>query len=370
MTDPRTGARRPAVLLIATVAAVSASLAFAGAASATKVDSGTTTLKAKKSAIKKLKKAGVKVKATKGATKAGKTFTFPITGGELVGPPPYTEPNTASGTVQHSGGLKFKGRNEQGKKRKLKIGDFLATFAAQSTLASTSGKTGVMLNLGAPSAVSADGLTIEGVKGKTARALRKALKKKFGVNLKKKTFGFLNVFAIEDPNVAISPGGTTSLTFAPSAAGKLGPKMPSPIAPATFSNNPPPLTATFPVTGGMLNKVTGEGEVQADGGVSLAGCANASGTPPLTLDDPSMLITPTGTALNVFSNLTGGRVNIADVAINGNVPGNERTITGAATINAAAAAALNAACQLTGTPGEFTAGEPLGTIKAQFTLAG
>ena len=77
--------RRPMALAVAIVVALGATLAFAGIASATKLGGGTTTLTAKKSVLKKLKKAGVKVKADDGATKSGKVFTLPISGGEEPG---------------------------------------------------------------------------------------------------------------------------------------------------------------------------------------------------------------------------------------------------------------------------------------------
>ena len=355
--------RRPLLLVIALVAALSASLVVAGAASATKVGSGNTTLTMKKSVKKKLKKAGVKVKAADGATKAGKVYTFPITGGELAGGP-YAQAGTASGTVQHSGGLKFTGKKQgQGKKKTLSIGDFLATFSSTSTLASTSGKTGTMLDLGTPTSVSADNLTIGGVKGKTAKKLKKQVKKKFGVNLKSKTFGTLDVAAVKDPNLPVAAGGTTKLTFTPAAIGKLAPEGPVVIPPATLGP-PAPATLTVPVTGGTLNTQTGLGEIQHDGGISLSGCVVGGNA--VTLDDPSILITATGVALNVFSSLTGGRVNIANVVVNSqSISGNAVTITGLVSINSTATAALNTACGTT-----FVAGEPLGTATSTFTLVG
>lgn len=361
--NPRTkGRRRPIVLTIAVVAALSASLAVAGAASATKVAGGTTTLTTKKSISKKLKKAGIKMKAEDGATKAGKAFTFPITVGDLLGPP-YVQAGTASGVVEHSGGLKFTGKNAKGKKKSLSIGDFVATFSDASTFASTSGKSGTMLSLGAPASVSADGLTIGGVRGKVAKALRKGIEKKFDLDLKKKTFGTLDVAATKDPNVAVNAGGTTKITFAAAALGKLLPEGPVVIAPATLGP-PAPATLTVPVTGGTLNTQTGLGEIQHDGGISLSGCL--VGGNPVTLDDPSILITSTGVALNVFSSLTGGRVNIGNVVVNSqSISGNAVTITGVVSINATATAALNTACGTT-----FTAGEVLGNATSEFTLAG
>ena len=248
------------------------------------------------------------------------------------------------------------------KKKKVSIGDLLATFADASTLTSNSGKTGVVFNLGTPSAVSADGLTIGGSKAKYAKTLSKALKKKFGVNVKKKTFGTVSVAAVKDP-VATVTGGTTKITFAPAALGKLLPEGPVVIAPATLGP-PAPATLTVPVIGGTYNTVTNLGEVQHDGGISLSGCLVAGN--PVTLDDPSLLLTETGPALNVFSSLTGGRVNIGNIVVNSqSVAGGKATITGLVSINSTATAALNAACGTT-----FTAGEPLGTATSEFNIAG
>ncbi len=365
MTEASTAARRrPATIAVAIVVALSASLALAGVASATKVGGGNATIAAKKNMIKKLKKSGVKVKAADGATKAGKVFTLPITGGDLFAPL-YGPATVANGTVQTSGDIVFQDKKK--KSKKVTIGELLATFSNTSTLTSNSGKTGVVFTLGAASAVSADGLTINGVKAKFAKVLKKALKKKFGVNVKTKTFGFLDVAATKDPVVSVNAGGSTKLSFAGSAVGKLVPLGPSAIAPGVLALAPPPPSLTVPVTGGTFNTANGEAEIQHDGGISLANCAVS----PLTLDDPSILVTPTGVVLNVFSSLTGGRVNIADVTVTGNtVEGNSHRITGTVAINATAAAALNAACQAAPGFTPFTAGDPLGSSTTTFTTTG
>jgi hypothetical protein len=345
-----------APLVIAAVVAIVGSLAFAGAASAAKIGSGEAKLTVKKSIVKKLKKADVKIKAQSPATKAGKVLTFPITGGDLS-TGPYHPAGTASGNVTLGGGITFKGDEKQ-----LKINALNAVFAAESRLEGSKGDVLDLVKLGT---VSGDGLTITGAKGKTAKDLKKKIKRKFDVNLKKKTFGFFDVAAVKDPQTTINAGGEVALTFAPAALGQLVPEGPVAIAPATLGP-PAPATLHAPITGGIFNTSTLFGEVESAGGVELTGCQGPSGAN-VTFESPTVLLDATPT-LNVFSSITGGRVDIASLTLPTPpaVSGNAVTITDAnVAINSTAVAALNGLCGTT-----FAPGQSLGTANAQFTIAG
>jgi hypothetical protein len=88
---------------VAMVAALVALLAFAPFASATSdpLASGTTTISLNKGLVKKLKKYGVKVLKVSPATVKGRNVALPVSAGSL-------DPTTGQGTIEHSGGIKFK----------------------------------------------------------------------------------------------------------------------------------------------------------------------------------------------------------------------------------------------------------------------
>src|SRR5690349_14787036 len=89
-----------AVALVAALAALLALAPFASAAS-DPLASGTTTITLSKSLVKKLKKAGVKVIKVSPGTVKGRNVALPVSGGSL-------DPTNGQGTVEHSGGIKFK----------------------------------------------------------------------------------------------------------------------------------------------------------------------------------------------------------------------------------------------------------------------
>jgi hypothetical protein len=356
--------RRP--LLIAVAVALVASLAIASTASANAVLGGNTTLTIKKGTAKKLKKGGVKVKPAAGATKAGKTFTFPITGGTLDRGSQYSEPSTPSGTVRHDAGLKFKCKGG-----KVQVTKFLATFAAASELTGTyKGSNLKVADLNTADAVVTDrGADIANVKAKTAKAFSKKLKKACGVNLKKKTLGTMHV----DATAALSVfSGETAVTLAPAFVGKLAlvdEVAAAPVAPATVTPGPGPggvpPTFHFPITGGELNQNTFVGNVNHAGGFTLT--ENPADAPPnestvtdLTLD----LAGPAGGQISAFSSTIASRAGLFTVAITGtpSITGDQLTANADVSLTLGAAGLLN---DLFHDPdevgGEFAAGEAVGT---------
>lgn len=88
------------------IALVAAALAFTGPAYASSskaldLDSGRTVLTVDKGTLEVLTKNKVSVKAVKGASASGRSFSFKIVDGEV-------DKKTAAGKIEHSGGLKFK----------------------------------------------------------------------------------------------------------------------------------------------------------------------------------------------------------------------------------------------------------------------
>lgn len=351
----RAGTYRSAVLAV-TVALVG-SLAIASTASAALLIGGTTTLEVKKGIAKKLKKGGVKIKPAAGAQKSGKKFTFSIVGGDLDRGDQNSSPTSASGTVRHDAGLKFKCKGG-----KVKVTELLASFGSSSTLAGTSKGSQLMLaNLKTNGArVTNDGLNVANVKVKAAKQFRKQLKKQCGVDVKKKTLGKLHVDAsaeltVFDGTTSLAPDGAFVLKlFAMGVA-------PSPIAPSTFDG----VQFTFPVTGGKVNPDTFVGEITHDGGITLT-----EGPVVAPLEDPTVLVTgPSGGTLTLFSVAQGTRASLFDVTFTAppQVSGNQLTANAELHMNAVAAAALNDAFSQPGDP-TFSAGELVGTATVTATI--
>jgi hypothetical protein len=335
-----------------------ASLAFAGVASATSLVGGTTTLDAKKSTIKKLKKAGVKVKPAAGATKSGNAFQFAITGGDLDRGGQYTQPSAAAGTVRHDAGLRFKC-----KAGKVDVTDLVATFGASSDLKGTSKNRDLVLaslNTGGAT-VTQDGTDIAGVKAKLTKKAAKKIGKACDAKVKAQTLGNLHVQAVPATEVF---GGDTQLTLDVGFLGKaIGMGIQTiPLAPATLGP-PAPATLTFPVVGGELDPNTFEGEIQHDGGIRLE--EDPTEPPPhsTVLQDPFINLTgPTGGTMSLFSETLATRSSLFDLTITGTpeITGGHLSATAEVRMNAIAANSLNLLFSDGGEPA-FAAGDLVGT---------
>ncbi|HEY6550679.1 MAG TPA: hypothetical protein VIY71_05705 [Solirubrobacterales bacterium] len=391
-------------------------LAFAPFASATSdpLASGTTTINLNKGLVKKLKKYNIKVKKISPATVKGRVINLPVSGGSL-------DPITGLGTVEHSGGIKFKAGKKSAPVNTLLLdtttGSLNAKVAGKSMkFASVKGFTVARNGFGANVSISALKLT-----GKAA----KQLNKKLGFTAKKakgKTKGQKRASAskiVQPPfkgkqnlgsstsetqpkTVAVLPTGNATLALSASALQKLrnvGPHPPgeegpfavklSTIPPTSVISAGPPPTLAFPISGGTISPTASAGILQTVGGLRLVQSLEAAPPPgtrgvttltmgniwvdlgaktatvEVTIENPK---TPEANLGNL------GRSSIADIQLTG------ATITSdpathvisiqnaSATLQEVTATTLNSVFitpieKATGTPQEkFAAGDPLGVF--------
>jgi len=386
--------------VVAMVAALVALLAFAPLASAASdpLASGTTTITLNKGLFKKLKKAGVKVLKVSPASVKGKRVSLPVSGGSL-------DPTNGLGTVEHSGGFKFK----HGKRKAVvntivletTTSSLKAKVAGKSMkLATVKGMTVARNGFGANVSITALKLT-----GKAAKQLNKKLG--FTGKLKEKapfkgnkSLG-ASTSETQPKTVTVLPGGSTNLTLSPAALKKLQNVGPPPgegpgpfsvkltiIPPTTIVSAGPPPTLGFPISGGTIAPDASSGIVQTTGGLKLTQNLEAAGpngkgettltmgniwvdmgaktaTVEVTIENPK---TPEANLGNL------GRSSIADIQLTGaTITSNPLTRTvsvqnASATLQAVTAETLNSVFitpieNATHEPQEkFAAGDPLGVF--------
>jgi hypothetical protein len=400
--------------VVATVAALVALLAFAPFASATSdpVASGTTTVKLNKGFVKKLKKSGVKLLKVSPAGLKGSTVTLPVSGGSL-------DPVSGLGTVEHSGGIKFKAGKKSAPVNTLVLdtttGSLNAKVAGKSMkFASVKGFTVARNGFGANVSVSALKLT-----GKAAKQLNKKLGftgKKKGKSKAKGHKRAAASKAVQPPfkgnqvlggstsetqpkTVAVLPTGNAQLVLSPAALKKLavvGPENPpasgnhpfavklAPVAPTQVVSLSP-VTAVFPISGGTMGPTATTGVLQTAGGLQLtqnleAGGPNGKGETTLVMGNiwvdlgaktasVEVTITNPKTPEANLGNL--GRASIADINLTGATIVSDpttRTVSvqnASATLQAVTAETLNSVFitpieKLAGPQEKFAGGDPLG----------
>jgi hypothetical protein len=412
MNDVTQPARGRGLMLsaVAMVAALVALLAFAPFASAVSdpLASGTTKITLNKGLFKKLKKYNVKVRKVSPATVKSRVITLPVSGGSL-------DPTTGQGTVEHSGGFKFKAGKRTAVIKVLVLdtttNSLTAKVAGKSMkLASIRGTTLVRNGFGANVGIKALKLT-----GKAA----KQLNKKLGFTGKKgKTKGHGRASAskatrppfkgnqslgsasseTQPKTVAVLPGGNASLVLSPAALQKLKKVGPpageaagpfevklSTVAPTTVTNLGPPPTVAFPISGGTIGPTAAAGILQTVGGLQLTQSLEAvgQGTTVLTMGNVWVdLGAKTATVEVTIQNDKNaelnkgnlGRASIADIQLTGATitsdPATRRVSVqnATATLQAITAETLNAVFidpieKATAEPQEkFAGGDPLGTF--------
>jgi hypothetical protein len=279
-TQPRTGRGTMLPVVGVLAAALFALLAFAPFASAASdpLGSGTTTIKLNKGFAKSLKKNGVKVlKVSPGKVK-GTTVTLPVSGGSL-------DPTTGQGTVDNSGGFKFKA----GKKNVA-----LKNLVLDTTKKSLSGKLGKK-NLKIAS-VAGLSFTREGfgtnvkigklkLTGKAAKELNAKLglsgksgtkKSKRASTSKSSSNGVFkanqvlggSTSATQPSEVAVLPGGNVTFAANATTLGKLL-KVKVKVEPIAPTASPTAGLYNFPITGGTISPTATGGVVQSAGGLKL-----------------------------------------------------------------------------------------------------
>jgi hypothetical protein len=390
---------------VAMVAALVALLAFAPFAAATSdpLASGTTTISLNKGLFKKLKKYGVKVLKVSPATVKNRTVTLPVSGGSL-------DPTTGAGTIEHSGGIKFKLGKKTAAVNTLVLetttGALNAKVAGKSMkLASVKGQTVARNGFGANVSITSLKLT-----GKAAKQLNKKLgfTGKKGKGKKKGQKRAAASKTTQPPfkgnqNLGSSTSETQPKTVAVQASGKatlktdeatvkkfvlappegLGVKI-EPISPSEAETVANPFTPVlkFPISGGTIAPDASSGIVQTSGGVNLVQTVAPEKTTTLTLGNIWVdLGAKTATAeVSIASTISPelnkgplGRVSIADLNLTGATiksdPG-ARTVTienAVATLQELTAETLN---QVFGAPYDalkvphpkFAKGDGLGTF--------
>lgn len=260
------GTMLSAVALVAALAALLALAPFASAAS-DPLASGTTTITLSKSLVKKLKKSGTKLIKVSPATVKGRKATLPVSGGSL-------DPTNGQGTVEHSGGIKFKHGKKSAVVKLLVLETTTSSLKAKVAgksmkLAAASGVSSARNGFGANVTVGTLKLT-----GKAAKQLNKKLG--FTGKLKKKApfkggKGIGSALSETQPKtVTILPGGTATLATSLATDLKFFELEVSikPVAPAAETALLPP-TYAFPITGGTIAPDANAGTVQTGGSLLL-----------------------------------------------------------------------------------------------------
>lgn len=407
------GTMLSAVVVVAALAAMLALAPFASAAS-DPIASGTTTVKLNKGLVNKLKKYNVKVLKVSPAAVKGSTVTLPVSAGSL-------DPVTGVGTVEHSGGIKFKAGKKSAAVNTLLLdtttGSLNAKVAGKSMkFASVKGFTVARNGFGANVSISSLKLT-----GKAATQLNKKLG--FSGQKKGKSKGKAKGHKRAAASKAVQPpfkgnqvlGGSTSETqpktvgvvatgnaqlvlsdaalaklknVGPEAGGthpfevKLAPVEPTKVVSLS------PVTAVFPISGGTVGPTATTGVLQTAGGLKLtqnleAGGPNGKGETTLVMGNiwvdlgaktasVEVTITNPKTPEANLGNL--GRASIADVNLTGATIVSDpatRTVSvqnASATLQAVTAETLNSVFitpieKATGqAQTKFVGGDPLGVF--------
>lgn len=304
VTQPLKG-RGTMLSVVATVAALVAMLAFAPFASAANdpLSSGTTTLTLNKGFFKKLKKSGVKVlKVSPGSVK-GRTVSLPVSGGSL-------DPTTGLGTIEQSGGIKFKAGKKTAPVNTIVLdttnGSLNAKVAGKTMkMASIKGVTVARNGFGANVSIGSMKLT-----GKAAKQLNKKLgftgKKKGKAKGHKRASvskttsppfkGNQNLGSstseTQPKTVTVLASGKANLATNEATVKKLALPPPNgdavkiePIAPTEEEKVANPFTPVlkFPIAGGTIAPNASSGIVQTSGGVRLVQDLGPSGKTTMTL---------------------------------------------------------------------------------------
>jgi hypothetical protein len=267
--------------VVAMVAALFALLAFAPLASAASdpVSSGTTTLTLNKGFSKTLKKHGIKVLKVSPGTVKGSKVTLPISGGSL-------DPTTGLGTVDQSGGIKFKAGKKTAVLKSLVLDTTAKSLSGKLgnknlKIASVAAFTATREGFGVAVGVSKLKLTGKAAKelnkklgfsnsGKKAKGKRAAASKAAALPFKANQVLGSSSSSTQPATVGVLPGGNAALQTELPTVKKFGEVLVTfvPIAPATESAAIPPLFE-FPIGGGTIGPSATAGTVQTIGGVKL-----------------------------------------------------------------------------------------------------
>lgn len=317
------GTMLSAVALVAALAALLALAPFASAAS-DPLASGTTTITLSKGLVKKLKKSGTKVIKVSPGTVKGRHVALPVSGGSL-------DPTNGQGTVEHSGGIKFKHGKKSAVIKVLVLETTTSSLKAKVAgknmkLASASGVSSARNGFGANVTVGTLKLT-----GKAAKQLNKKLGFT-GKHKKKAPFkggkGLGSALSETQPKtVTVLPANNATLVTSLETDLKLQKVNVEiePVAPAAPAGPLPP-AFSFPISGGTIAPNASSGIVQTSGGLKLVQTLVAGETTmtlnAIYVDLGAKTATVEVTLASTFSeeiNKLGnvGRSSIADISLTG-----------------------------------------------------
>lgn len=401
MTDvaqPRTGRGTMLPVVGVLAAALFALLAFAPFASAASdpLASGTTTITLNNGFTKSLKKNKVKLLKISPGKVNGKKVTLPVSGGSL-------DPTTGQGTVNDSGGIKFKAG-----KKSATLKNFVLDTTKKS-LSATFGKKGLKVASVAGLSFTREGFgtNVKVNKLKLTSKAAKELNKKLGFSGKsgkkskrastskassKGVFKANQVLggstsATQPSEVAVLPTGNATLTTSLPTVTKLAKVLVkiATVSPTTLAAEGPPPAYSFPIGGGTISPSATAGILQTTGGLKLIQVFKPGEVETtMTLNaiwidlgakTASVEVTVASQGIDPKLNLGSlGRSSIADINLTGATIKSDptaRTVTvenGAATLQAVTAETLNSVFvtpfeAITKTPAEhLAAGDPLGTF--------
>lgn len=241
------------------IAVVAGALALGPPAAAeVKLAGGTTTLTLSSAAAKALSRGGVKVKPIRPATtKAG--IAFPITGGSI-------DPATAAGTIESSGGLRFKLRG-----RRVTFKNFVARIGQSSSLTAKARKSRARIfklnTRGAKVSRSQLATNVSGIAASLTAKGARLLNSGLGVKVFKRGQRVGSVSVAAEPAELELDGVATTLSLASGAVATLNSfgVQAAPVSPATSGSS----GLSFPITGGKVDAKTLAGQIQQSGGISL-----------------------------------------------------------------------------------------------------
>jgi len=242
--------------------ALAAGLLAAPAHAADRVDltGGSTTLRLAPSTARALDTLGVSVAPTGRAAAGSAGVRFPITRGSL-------DPETARGTVRHTGGLRLRAGHVR-----VTLSDFNVVVGRRSTMsARVNGgpRLGALQPVVTRARIARDGLTttVSNVQIRLSPRGARALNRAFGVRAftSRLVLGTATIRARSE-QVAFS-GGRTDLALDPAAGAALASLGVTPGLIGATAN--PDGSFGFPITGGKVNAETLAGDVRHSGGISL-----------------------------------------------------------------------------------------------------
>jgi hypothetical protein len=374
VTQPHRGSGVKLPVVAAAVALV-ALLVFAPLASATSdpLAGGTTTLNFNKNFFKKMKKSDVKILKISPTKIAGRIASLTVSGGSV-------DPTTGLGTINLSGGLKFKDGKKNvtlksliidttGKSLSGKVGNKSLKVASLAGVSFTRDGFGTDVNVG----------TMK-LTGKAATQMNKSLGLKKSSEKVFKSNQVLGATAssTQPSTITVLPTGTANLVTDLGTDTKLaglGVTI-KPVAPTTPTAPLPP-AFDFPIAGGTINPTASAGVLQTNGGLQLIQDLGGGKVTTMSLNGIWIDMAAKTATVEVVVDSTVdpklnlgnlGRSSIADINLTGATITSDpaaRTVSvknGVATLQAVTAATLNS---VFGTPlgkAPFVTGDGLGTF--------